>query len=693
MGKELKGYLTMVARSEIQHVSNSVNRGIYAANQDVLKGVIFAATLDNRTCVQCASLDTQYYGFTAKGGDHNGPQLPLHVHCRCCYIPITKTWKELGSKIPEHITGKSKAPFMGNVLPRQSYDDWLKKQPVEFQQDILGPARYKLWKNGDIKLKQMATTKRVLRIDELEQMLLQNRIIPAPSPLDVLSEQISRMVLPKIDDVWDAKAGEILAAYKEEIFKAADNAEFLVLKGGITPEQFGSMIDQLRKRDDELLNFLENGKFFDTNAIAEGHPGLYKFFEKIGIKEAGYVNYDDLRMTTVYKTVRGVSRESFKKGIDEINAGIKAFDDYIKTGQRINSLGYNATETFKDAKNYINEYRAFKLGKYENGNDILFIKNKAEYEKIFLSDAIKNSLNEAVDSKLFGSVINELDIKILRKLALDFVPEIKPYADYMNEALLNTLVKRVGPWPEESLKGMTEGVINFIGDVTSLKNWQSTLSNITNDLIGEIPEMNFKGMGQYTVDDIKGRLLQWVGQKNKVIELFEKQTSIVGLVAENPGKPLLEGMISNSVNRFQELFKALPNTFHNKIMKEMGVKGPNFYTIGQKSQWWLGTTEQKAAIEKEIAEKIKATGKKISEKVKGNKTAKPIQSPKIETVPDYQPFNFSVVDEIWEKEKTQILEKLEETGNIGGMHTKYFAYDKDGGKWLFKPYKREPFRA
>ena len=41
----------MVARSELQYVSNMVARSIYRENQDVMKGVMFTSTLDNRTCL------------------------------------------------------------------------------------------------------------------------------------------------------------------------------------------------------------------------------------------------------------------------------------------------------------------------------------------------------------------------------------------------------------------------------------------------------------------------------------------------------------------------------------------------------------------------------------------------------------------------------------------------------------------
>jgi len=161
----------MIARTEIQHISNQVSRGIYRENQDVLKGVKFLGTLDSRTCIQCGNLDGQVYEYKGRE-DHNGPLPPLHPHCRCCYSPITYSWKELGSKIPEHIDKNSKMPFTGEAGDKMTYSKWLtnlNKTDPDAVKDILGATRYKLWESGKIKFSQMATSKKTLTLKELEK--------------------------------------------------------------------------------------------------------------------------------------------------------------------------------------------------------------------------------------------------------------------------------------------------------------------------------------------------------------------------------------------------------------------------------------------------------------------------------------------------------------------------------------------
>ena len=63
----------------------------------VVNGYIWLATLDNKTCLRCAALDGTFYLLESKR-----PKMPLYDGCRCCYVPVTKTWKELGIEKEEN---------------------------------------------------------------------------------------------------------------------------------------------------------------------------------------------------------------------------------------------------------------------------------------------------------------------------------------------------------------------------------------------------------------------------------------------------------------------------------------------------------------------------------------------------------------------------------------------------------------
>lgn len=170
IGNEIQKQALVIARTEIQRISNSVSRAIYEQNTDIIKGLQAVATLDDRTCIQCGSLDGKIFYFNKGYPNYN---YPLHPRCRCLFVPITKSWKELGLNVKEVSPG-TRASFSGQVPETITYNDWLKgmnaKDP-EFVKDILGPTRYKFWNTGDLELKQMATSSKILRIDELKKKI------------------------------------------------------------------------------------------------------------------------------------------------------------------------------------------------------------------------------------------------------------------------------------------------------------------------------------------------------------------------------------------------------------------------------------------------------------------------------------------------------------------------------------------
>jgi len=191
LGKRIKNQSEVIARTEIMRVSNGVSRRIYEENKDILKGVQYLATLDDRTCPVCGVNDGKIFYFD-KNPVTSGEQPPLHPRCRCVLIPITKTWKELGAEkqeppeggrpfvykgTPPHNLSSRMLQFQGNpnkwagdVPASLNYEQWLRTMNVEdstFVKNILGPNRYRYWSEGRLTLKQMVSDNRVLTLDEL----------------------------------------------------------------------------------------------------------------------------------------------------------------------------------------------------------------------------------------------------------------------------------------------------------------------------------------------------------------------------------------------------------------------------------------------------------------------------------------------------------------------------------------------
>lgn len=134
-----------VVRTAIAHTAQVAREQLYEANSDLIKGEVFTATLDGRTTPQCRALDGKMYDVGS------GPRPPLHWNCRSVRSPVLKSWRELGIDEDELPAG-TRATMDGQVPADLTYQQWLKNKPASFQDDVLGPTRGKLFREGGITL-------------------------------------------------------------------------------------------------------------------------------------------------------------------------------------------------------------------------------------------------------------------------------------------------------------------------------------------------------------------------------------------------------------------------------------------------------------------------------------------------------------------------------------------------------------
>lgn len=112
-----------LVRTSLNHIANAAREEVYARNEHLLKGVQWVSVLDRRTSPICRSLDGKMFPV------NSGPRPPAHPNCRSSTVSVFK-----GVANPEHPT----------------YAEWLAKQSAETQKEILGPSRYKLYKDGGL---------------------------------------------------------------------------------------------------------------------------------------------------------------------------------------------------------------------------------------------------------------------------------------------------------------------------------------------------------------------------------------------------------------------------------------------------------------------------------------------------------------------------------------------------------------
>jgi len=139
-----------ITRTAVQHVASVARMETWQANDDIVVGYRWLSTLDSRTSTICRSLDQRMYQFG------KGPLPPAHINCR------STTLAELSDEFSQ-VSGGTRAardPVTGKTVSapaNESYYSWLKKQPMEFQDSIIGPTRGQLLRNGGLSAERFAS--------------------------------------------------------------------------------------------------------------------------------------------------------------------------------------------------------------------------------------------------------------------------------------------------------------------------------------------------------------------------------------------------------------------------------------------------------------------------------------------------------------------------------------------------------
>jgi len=154
-----------ITRSEIQRAANRAAQETYAANSGpsgVVKAIQVIETLDGTTCLICIMQD----GKTFPPGSQTGSLPPYHANCRGFITPVLRSWEELGIDRKELSAG-SRATMNGEVPQPVTYPEWFRTQPAAFQQEVLGPSRYRLYRKGKIDFDAMVKNNRIVPVSAL----------------------------------------------------------------------------------------------------------------------------------------------------------------------------------------------------------------------------------------------------------------------------------------------------------------------------------------------------------------------------------------------------------------------------------------------------------------------------------------------------------------------------------------------
>lgn len=171
-----------ITRTAVNHYANQARRAFAEENAEFFDRELYVATLDSKTTPICRSLDGELFPIG------EGPIPPLHFRCRSLRTPAPDP-EAIGKRPMKPVTerqllrefaameGLEKVPrqraslprgtkgafdefarvrtreLIGRVPAKTTYQRFLERQPVWFQNDVLGETRGLLFRKGGLTLK------------------------------------------------------------------------------------------------------------------------------------------------------------------------------------------------------------------------------------------------------------------------------------------------------------------------------------------------------------------------------------------------------------------------------------------------------------------------------------------------------------------------------------------------------------
>jgi SPP1 gp7 family putative phage head morphogenesis protein len=164
IGKNLVGPAAKLARTQVQRMATQAAKEFYDANQNIIDGEVWLATLDSKVCLVCANLDGKQ--FPVAKGPH--PVDDTHPNCRCIRVPKVKSWQGLGVDMKD-IPPAAKKQLDGVAPERVTFADWLFNQDEATQKEVLGATRFELYTGGDLDITDFVKNNKLLSIKQLRK--------------------------------------------------------------------------------------------------------------------------------------------------------------------------------------------------------------------------------------------------------------------------------------------------------------------------------------------------------------------------------------------------------------------------------------------------------------------------------------------------------------------------------------------
>jgi hypothetical protein len=167
-------HIESVVRTALSHTAAFTRDRFFKANSDLIRAISWSSVIDARTSEGCRIRDgLEYTADDAhKPIGHSIPWLGgpgnLHWNCRSIGVPETKSWKDLGGNDIPSFSASTRASMDGQIPAETTYGEWLQKQSAERQDQIVGPTRGKLLRDGGLTMDRFYNDRGVyLNLEEI----------------------------------------------------------------------------------------------------------------------------------------------------------------------------------------------------------------------------------------------------------------------------------------------------------------------------------------------------------------------------------------------------------------------------------------------------------------------------------------------------------------------------------------------
>ena len=315
-------------RTALTHTSNVARQESYRRNKRVVKRIEWVATLDKRTTAVCRARDGKTWPVD------EGPRPPAHAGCRSTTIPVLKSLRELGIKADEVDVKTTRASMNGQVSSELNYDKWLRKQPKDFQDDVLGKEKARLFRKGLVMERFVDEDGREFTLKELQERekdiwsQVYGKPQPTPDPQPRPRDPRDSFNLANMGQLRkqrgkrapDFTIEELDAKFKAQLTDQGANivAKYPKPKAILYGKDLGTMYWDGTLASGQQYNTIthEYGHHLDRQiAIKEGQQGRYTMWSSKGLRDEWEA---DRKAMGVYRKGRAEKDRRLKELRDEL---------------------------------------------------------------------------------------------------------------------------------------------------------------------------------------------------------------------------------------------------------------------------------------------------------------------------------------------------------------------------------------